>query len=49
VLAWRMTAVRMEGKAYVGDKLAAEAIVMCRLVDRSRTSAGGDSAGETSA
>src|SRR5579872_459550 len=45
VLAWRMTAVRMEGKAYVGDKLAAEAIVMCRLVDRSRTSAGGDSAG----
>ena len=48
VLAWRMTAVRMEGKAYVGDKLAAEAIVTCRLVDRSRTSAAGDSAGETS-
>ena len=46
VLAWRMSAVRMEGKAYVGDKLAAEATVTCRLVDRSRTSAGGDSTGE---
>jgi len=36
VKAWRMTAVRMEGKAYVGDKRVAEAIVTCRLVDRSR-------------
>ena len=49
VLAWRMTAVRMEGKAYVGDKLAAEAIVTCRLVDRSRTAPGGDSTNESSA
>jgi len=35
VLAWRSTAVRMEGKAYVGDKLAAEAVITCRLVPRS--------------
>ena len=34
VLAWRSTAVRMGGKAYVGDKLACEAIVTCVLVDR---------------
>lgn len=37
VKAWRMTAVRMEGKAYVGDKRVAEATVSCQLVDRSRT------------
>ena len=36
VLAWRHTAVRMQGKAYVGEKLAAEAVVTCQLVDRSR-------------
>jgi len=34
VLAWRKTAARLEGKAYVGDKLAAEAVVTCRLVPR---------------
>jgi len=34
VLAWRTTAVRMGGKAFVGDKLACEAIVTCVLVDR---------------
>ncbi|HET8668189.1 MAG TPA: 3-hydroxyacyl-ACP dehydratase FabZ [Terriglobales bacterium] len=34
VIAWRRTAVRMEGKAYVGDKVAAEAVVTCRLVPR---------------
>jgi 3-hydroxyacyl-[acyl-carrier-protein] dehydratase len=34
VLAWRSTAVRMGGKAYVGEKLACEAIVTCVLVDR---------------
>ncbi|MBI1740721.1 MAG: 3-hydroxyacyl-ACP dehydratase FabZ [Acidobacteriales bacterium] len=34
VLAWRMTAARLQGKAYVGDKVAAEAIVTCRLVPR---------------
>ncbi len=37
VKAWRMTAVRMEGKAFVGDKRAAEATVTCQLVDRSRS------------
>lgn len=36
VLAWRQTAVRMQGKAYVGEKLAAEAVVSCQLVDRER-------------
>jgi len=35
VLAWRSTAVRMEGKAYVGEKVAAEAVITCRLVPRS--------------
>jgi len=36
VKAWRMNATRMEGTAYVGEKRVAEAIVTCRLVDRSR-------------
>src|ERR1041384_2010913 len=36
VKAWRMTAVRMEGIAYVGEKKVAEALVTCRLVDTSR-------------
>ncbi len=35
VTAWRTTAVRMQGNAYVGDKLVCEAVVTCRLVDRS--------------
>ncbi len=34
VLSWRMTAVRMQGKAFVGDKLACEALVTCQLVSR---------------
>lgn len=34
VLAWRRTAVRMEGNIYVGDKKVCEAIVSCRLVPR---------------
>src|SRR5579864_4121793 len=33
---WRGNAGRMEGIAYVGDQRAAEALVSCRLVDRSR-------------
>jgi 3-hydroxyacyl-[acyl-carrier-protein] dehydratase len=37
VKAWRITAVRMEGKAFVGDKRVAEATVTCQLVERSRT------------
>jgi 3-hydroxyacyl-[acyl-carrier-protein] dehydratase len=36
VKSWRMNAVRMEGKAYVGEKRVAEATVTCRLVDASR-------------
>ena len=36
VRVWRGNAGRMEGRAYVGDKLAAEALVSCRLVNRSR-------------
>lgn len=36
VLAWRRTAVRMEGKAFVDGKVAAEATVTCRLVPKSR-------------
>jgi 3-hydroxyacyl-[acyl-carrier-protein] dehydratase len=40
VLAWRRTAVRMQGKAYVGEKLAAEAIITCQLVPRKRPDSG---------
>ncbi|HXW89694.1 MAG TPA: 3-hydroxyacyl-ACP dehydratase FabZ [Terriglobales bacterium] len=36
VKAWRGDAVRMEGRAFVDEKRAAEAIVTCRLVNRSR-------------
>ena len=36
VKSWRLNATRMEGIAYVGDKRVAEAIVTCRLVDKSR-------------
>jgi hypothetical protein len=31
-----MTAAKMQGYAYVGDKRVAEAIVSCQLVDSSR-------------
>ncbi|HYH01075.1 MAG TPA: 3-hydroxyacyl-ACP dehydratase FabZ [Terriglobales bacterium] len=34
VVTWRRTAVRMQGKAYVDGKVAAEAVVTCRLVPR---------------
>src|SRR5689334_2214285 len=37
VKAWRGTAVRMEGKVFVGEKRVAEATVTCQLVDRART------------
>ena len=40
VTGWRsvpgMTAAKMQGQAYVGDKRVAEATVSCQLVDRSR-------------
>jgi 3-hydroxyacyl-[acyl-carrier-protein] dehydratase len=34
VKSWRMNAVRMEGKAFVGEKRVAEATVTCQLVSR---------------
>jgi 3-hydroxyacyl-[acyl-carrier-protein] dehydratase len=34
VLVWRGNAGRMLGKAYLGDKVACEAVITCRLVDR---------------
>jgi 3-hydroxyacyl-[acyl-carrier-protein] dehydratase len=34
VKSWRMNAVRMEGKAFVGDKRVAEATVTCQLIAR---------------
>jgi len=34
VLAWRVTAVRMQGEIYVGDKRVCEATVSCQLVPR---------------
>jgi 3-hydroxyacyl-[acyl-carrier-protein] dehydratase len=34
VLVWRGTAGRMQGKAYVGEKLACEAVITCRLLNR---------------
>src|SRR2546428_4218294 len=37
VKAWRVTAVRMEGVAYVGGKRVAEATVTCQLVARAGT------------
>ncbi len=44
VVAWRQTAVRMVGQAFVGDKLACEATVTCQLVTP-RNSAGASSEG----
>ena len=32
VLAWRQTAVKMQGRAFVGEKLACEAVITCQLV-----------------
>jgi 3-hydroxyacyl-[acyl-carrier-protein] dehydratase len=36
VLAFRRSMARIEGKAYVGDKLAAEATLSCFLIDRNQ-------------
>ncbi len=36
VIAWRRTAVRMQGTAFVGDKRACEATVTCQLVNRAK-------------
>src|SRR5512132_1096908 len=42
VKSWRMNAVRMEGKAFVGDKRVAEATVTCQLIARGGARAGGE-------
>jgi 3-hydroxyacyl-[acyl-carrier-protein] dehydratase len=46
VKGWRsvpgMTAAKMQGYAYVGDKRVAEATVSCQLIDNSRGRASGD-------
>lgn len=34
VIVWRNTAAKLQGKAFVGDKLACEAIVSCQIVPR---------------
>src|SRR5256886_6916108 len=47
VLAWRKTAARLEGKAYVGDKVAAEAVVTCRLIPRAMGAPNQESREET--
>lgn len=39
VLAWRNTRSKMAGKAYVGEKLVAEAILLATLVERDRARA----------
>src|SRR5215469_5897326 len=39
VKSWRMNAVRMEGKAFVGEKRVAEATVTCQLIPRDRKAA----------
>jgi len=44
VKAWRRTAARLAGKAYVDGKVAAEATVTCRLVPRNTGSS--NAAGE---
>src|SRR3954466_871812 len=52
VTGWRsvpgMTAAKMQGYAYVGDKKVAEAIVSCQLVDSSRGRAADGSAASES-
>jgi 3-hydroxyacyl-[acyl-carrier-protein] dehydratase len=40
VLAWRSIAGRMDGKVFVGDKLVAESIISCAVVDRARVGGG---------
>ena len=37
VLQWRSRAVKMQGKAFVDGKLHCEAVIMCQLVSRSRS------------
>jgi len=44
VKAWRVTAARLEGKAYVNGKVAAEATVTCRLLPRAMETEGTEEA-----
>jgi 3-hydroxyacyl-[acyl-carrier-protein] dehydratase len=46
VKAWRITAARLEGKAYVDGKVACEARVTCRLVPRAMGAGAAEAAGE---
>lgn len=46
VLNWRPTAVRMHGRATVGDKLVCEATVMCALVPRPVADTGSSTSSE---
>jgi 3-hydroxyacyl-[acyl-carrier-protein] dehydratase len=46
VKAWRITAARLEGKAYVDGKVACEATVTCRLVPRAMGAGATEAAGE---
>ncbi len=46
VRAWRRTAARLEGKAYVDGKVAAEATVTCRLVPRALSAGSAEAAEE---
>ena len=48
VLAFRGTAGRLQGKAYVDGKLACEAVVTCRLLQRPKAQGGGSGSGERS-
>jgi len=45
VLAFRSTAARLQGKAFVGDKLACEAVVTCRLLIRDSSQEGAGATG----
>ena len=45
VLVWRRITGRMDGKVFVDGKLAAEAIISCALVDRSRNKLASDNPG----
>jgi 3-hydroxyacyl-[acyl-carrier-protein] dehydratase len=45
VKAWRTTAVRMEGNAFVDGKRVAEAIVTCRLVPRAASQSAEETTG----
>jgi 3-hydroxyacyl-[acyl-carrier-protein] dehydratase len=47
VKSWRMNAVRMEGKVYVGEKRVAEATVTCQLIVRAGTQAGPNANGSS--